>query len=669
MVTLHNFLSGCFILSSVCFSEAITYYVSPTEPPNSDCPGEPCQTLNYYFSHGDRYFSSDKVIVTMIFLHGEHALNKDHNSSFDDLSDNTYFVDDLERFEMIGMELAHEIVVHLSTHIWLRNVTTTYVGSLTLIMKAKDYIVLNLPGYDSRTYLRQSSETAIPVDRKIFVTIVNETHFNGVVLYQYTIKPVNFSILVANAIFSNQSAISCFSAVDQDNEYYIRQLKVTGCTFSNSFLQLNYATVKIIVEDSTIIDNTTFSEDTEYSTIVHVLYSNIEIAGTVLFTISSTTNGLAPFSFLSSNVTIIGDVTFANNKVTPIAAYSSIITLSGSVSFLSNTGTKGGAMALHSSTLNIASNTIVYFYNNTATETGGAIYVTNDDNKFLGLPNYTPCFYQLLDYGEDNWYDIQFVNNSAQSGGDHIYGVSMHSDTCYAVAEGFDIFEPVVIFTYCVQMFFTYFPESISSVSSDPTRVCICDAHGQPQCTDSYVKPIKIHPGETFTIPAVVVGADLGTTIGTVHTVFENPRSSVVLKPTSQYIQGISNNKICSQLNYSIFSWNTHEIVYLTVKEESLMTVRKYFTEGHYGYISTCNLIYNEYVKQATLSSPPLLNVTFLPCPPGFTLLGDPPGCDCYPLLIVNKIDCKLTNRKGYHSWSGPMWLDIDINSTVFLAQ
>ena len=67
-------------------------------------------------------------------------------------------------------------------------------------------------------------------------------------------------------------------------------------------------------------------------------------------------------------------------------------------------------MALYSSTLNIASNTNVYFYNNRATDNGGAIYVGNEGNTDLPLP-LLPCFYQLLDYDYDvkgsiaNWYN------------------------------------------------------------------------------------------------------------------------------------------------------------------------------------------------------------------------------------------------------------------------
>ena len=394
------------------------------------------------------------------------------------------------------------------------------------------------------------------------------------------------------------------------------------------------------------------------------------IAGNVqFFSTRNTPNGSAVVSFLSSNVTITGDVTFASNKQTPITAYSSTITLSGNVSFLNNTGINGGAMALYSSTLNIASNTSVYFYNNTATETGGAIYVMNENMnlKFL-FPKYTACFYQLLDYDESSstWYDIRFHNNSAKNGGDHIYGESMHSDTCYAAVKGFDGIEPIVIPTCCTQYAFTYFPESISPVSSDPTRVCLCNNNGQPQCASLSVKSIKVHPGEKFTIHAVVVGADLGTTTGAVHAIFVSPKGSVVLKPTSQYIHGISNNKICSELNYTIFSQNVYEKMYLTVKDESLITVESNTKQDDYNYY---NCICDDTITQADLYTPPLLNITLLPCPPGFTPLGDPPGCDCHPVLTDKEVHCQFINKTGYHSWSGPMWFNVDINFTTHLAQ
>ena len=271
---------------------------------------------------------------------------------------------------------------------------------------------------------------------------------------------------------------------------------VTNCT-CNSSLILDYFSANITIFNSTIRGGG-----------MSLRACNVEINGTFLFSTTGlqTLNPMRPFQtymFLSSNVTITGDVTFANNVQTAISAYSSTITLSsGNISFLNNSGVSGGAMALYSSTLNIAPNTSVYFYNNTATETGGAIYLGNEGNTDLPSP-LLPCFYQLLDYDYDvnssNWYNISFHNNSATEGGDHIYGALVHSGDCYV--------DPAhkLVASCCVQKYFHYNPKSQSSVSSDPMRVCVCK-NGSQQCDESYSNiNITVHPGETFTLSVVIV--------------------------------------------------------------------------------------------------------------------------------------------------------------------
>ena len=319
---------------------------------------------------------------------------------------------------------------------------------------------------------------------------------------------------------------------------------MTNC-ICNSSLVLDFFPVNIAILNSTIRGGE-----------MTLRACNVEINGTFLFSTTSQglnpSNPLATCMFLSSNVTITGDVTFANDVRRVIFVYLSTITLSsGNILFVNNSGVSGGAMALYSSTLNIAPNTSVYFYNNTATETGGAIYVGNEGNTDLPLP-ILPCFYQLLNYdvNSSNWYNISFHDNSAMEGGDHIYGAFMHSGDCYV--------DPAhkVVASCCAQRYFHYDPKSQSSVSSDPMRVCICK-NGSQQRTKSYSNiDITVHPGETFTLSVVVVRADFGTILGSVHVIFENSEIIVQLKPSSQYIQGILtiNDDVCSELNFILFS-------------------------------------------------------------------------------------------------------------------
>jgi hypothetical protein len=45
--------------------------------------------------------------------------------------------------------------------------------------------------------------------------------------------------------------------------------------------------------------------------------------------------------------------------------------------------------------------------------------------------------------------------------------------------------------------------------------------------------------------------------------------------------------------------------------------------------------------------TPLFIKIHFLPCPPGFFLSGDPPGCQCHPILTTNGVNCIL----NYLNW------------------
>ena len=261
----------------------------------------------------------------------------------------------------------------------------------------------------------------------MFITI-NETEMNV-----HTNKDLpNFNIVLANSIITNGSKVHFYPSLELNSvkKDYIRKLTMTECTFSNSNFHLLYASANVVIEDSTIIDMLPMGIQSG----IHVYYGNVSNTGNVTF--SNMTNGADPIAFIDSiysNVTITGHILSAYNKVTSIISYFSIIILSGHVIFLNNTGVNGGAMALHSSTLNIAGNISVYFYNNTATDTGGVVYVTRTIVKKIYTLYYMQtqlCFYQLLNYTDYTWYHIVFHGNRAKNGGDHIYGEYKHSDIC-----------------------------------------------------------------------------------------------------------------------------------------------------------------------------------------------------------------------------------------------
>ena len=228
----------------------------------------------------------------------------------------------------------------------------------------------------------------------------------------------------------------------------------------------------------------------------------------------------------------------------------------------------------------------------------------------------------------------------------------MHSTECSAANT-----ECGLVNSYDVQKYFRYSPgikSSFSAVSSVPMRVCLCHHDLRPHSySDS---AIEVYPGEPFTLSAVVVGADFGATVGTVHATL-----AAKLKPADQHAQWIANPKVCSQLNYTVFSRNKHEAIYFTATDTSLKRVEKTYCGE--------TVPYDEYLEQTEvidfdlLTRPLLIDITLLgPCPPGFTLSGDPPGCSCHSKLNESGISCYITNRTGFIAWNGPMWVNASMD-------
>ena len=59
--------------------------------------------------------------------------------------------------------------------------------------------------------------------------------------------------------------------------------------------------------------------------------------------------------------------------------------------------------------------------------------------------------------------------------------------------------------------------------------------------------------------------------------------------------------------------------------------------------------------------SPLYVNLTILPCPPGFSLQEDlqtpGPVCDCYPVLASNGVECNIVNGVATLSWNTSLWI------------
>ena len=160
-------------------------------------------------------------------------------------------------------------------------------------------------------------------------------------------------------------------------------------------------------------------------------------------------------------------------------------------------------MALYSSTLHLTSTLNMSFINNQAYKTGWEIHI----EPYVTRELFPKCFYEVE--GQPTSIMLYYSDNHAEFGGDNIYGTSL---------------------AFCENNLHitNYFASnvSMSSVSSNPRQVCLCDNDGRPLCENSTLNsPFlsfskSVYPDKNFTITAVIMGGDYGTTIGIVHAVF-----------------------------------------------------------------------------------------------------------------------------------------------------
>ena len=345
---------------------------------------------------------------------------------------------------------------------------------------------------------------------------------------------------------------------------------------------------------------------------------------------------------------------FINNTGRAISAHGSMLFASGNISFVDNAVYfgSGGALYLESSPLELAKNTTMNFLNNRALR-GGAIFVYDPLGLFY---NAIVCF---LQYTGSNT-AVNLVNNTAVYGGNQIYGVALKSN-CTILSQIPNINEDpqnnTSIENYR-ELFAIHPPinSSLSTISSVPTRVCLCDSEGKPQCSDLskiFVNNITVIPGELFTISAVLVGADFGTSLGNIYTyVLEAEVSNSALDRKIQ-VQNIVSVNSCTQLQFRINSKASNVTLYM---HPSDTRIRRYGSEQQIN--DSIDTYIESGVPPVNLQTTPIyININLKDCPPGFRFKGNPPSCECYTRVKELHVTCKIENGTGYVSRTGTVWI------------
>lgn len=345
----------------------------------------------------------------------------------------------------------------------------------------------------------------------------------------------------------------------------------------------------------------------------------------------------------------------AYDETTLELAYSTV-TFKGNLRFINNTGTNGGAMSMTNSKLIMIKDTVVRFINNTAKKRGGAIYVDNMNNL---------CFYEICPTNTNA--TLFFSGNTAVQAGDNIYGASLKSD-CNIACSRLHPRPPVFKSSEFWHRYF-YFNnyKGLSSVAAKPTRVCLCDGDGLPQCTKAEYILVrsKAFPGETLNIPYVLVGGDFGTTTGLMysHGSEYNQKYDEITRFVNKQTYQAFQNKRCTVLNYTLLSkslYTSRHKIYLYT--ESHNRGEGYTENKIEDLIHSFNTEQEISTELRTLSV--VLKVSITKCPLGFKLYKDINRCDCNRKFKANNpdISCIAEKGTGYISWQSNAWLRITDN-------
>ena len=380
----------------------------------------------------------------------------------------------------------------------------------------------------------------------------------------------------------------------------------------------------------------------------------------------------------SVNLSIEDSCVFKSNYGSSVYALTTTVSLSGVVMFEDNVAFQGGAISLSYSKLTFVSTnhskTVVFFRNNMATNVGGGIYV--DQSLNIDPYSRSSCFYdfqgalaneQLLLNVTVN-VSLFFTDNTAADGGIDIYGATPNSYCTFTFvnpkSKGSGT-GPVCVVQENV--FKTSY--NLSSISSDPKRVCLCDSSSQTMCANlSHIFYNTTHyHGEVFSLSLAVVGFDFGTVTGPVYANLlpqtNNSKSSL---GNDQHVRQVDYNG-CKQLEFTISSLNSLETIVLTANNTKITK------PDNPGYISSYITSYNEdschVIPFSLLCVPVYISITLLRCPPGFQLNQTTGRCECNAVLQDKGIhECWVYHNTSYVTRSGNQWVKQVSNPDGILA-
>jgi predicted outer membrane repeat protein len=300
-----------------------------------------------------------------------------------------------------------------------------------------------------------------------------------------------------------------------------------------------------------------------------------------------------------------------------------------------NRGTEGGAIYVDSSLIRLhRSGARINIINNTATLSGGAIYVALAPPRLISQEQ-TYCFFDVQ-YGQCRELpttlrgSILLRNNTAGVSGNSVYGGKV--GTCMLHECFFEITPNRLAGISVFEIVFDLpWNDSLTEVTSDIEGLCFCIG-GRPQC-DLRTWSLKAYPGMRVKVPAVAVGQLNGTNPAIVLSRVYGLNSTYIAEQEVRQQVGVD----CQDLNYAIHS---PESTQFEIKLGVITNGRVFETD------------------QAIV-----VNTT--ECPKGFELM-ESQQCSCTSFLQEHGVSCILEEQ----SFKRPadVWLRYDLQTGEFLA-
>ena len=440
-----------------------------------------------------------------------------------------------------------------------------------------------------------------------------------------------------NVSFTNNS-VSCFSCTGGGIFVYNNSnVTLKDAIFANNYACLQGGGLAAQV-DSTILMTGKVSFINNSANAgggILLTWSTMEITTELSLTQNSAHQNGGGISIFAGRMSVSGSVILADNSAygNQYGKYGggmdvrdTIITVTGTMSFVNNSADLGGGIYFDVSNMTISGK--VYFVRNNAIA-GGAIFVKDPSSlvycsSIVGAACVQEdCFFQIGENASLHQDLMVFEDNMAGTGS-VLLGGSV--DKC--VLEGHPEVDSGHVFDTIAN--YSMQPHTVSVITSDPYRVCVCNNSQPCSAYTAYA-----YPGQTIPLTVAAVGQRNGTAPARINAI-TNPsrpsnKSTLGMFEDRQYIIYSQ----CTDLHYTFFS---------NLPKISLVL----YVHG------SCSSLDG---SKNRLQIP----VHLLPCPPAFSLSHSTQGCVCENRLQKYTKSCDINNQTILRD--GDFWVGYDNQS------